>query len=213
MRFCWFTCYDSGHEAGDGEDHRDAALPIFLCLSDAVCLPWSRVKLLQRLRAIWLPTLMWLHLWHRDHSAILQSMPVLQSLSRVWLSATPWTAAGQASLSFTFSQSLLTLMSIESVMPSNLLIRCCPLLLPPSIFPSIRVFYNELALPIRWPQYWSFSFSISPSGECSGWSSFRMDWFWSPCSHHVVVRIKWEFTGSVLRVLDLGFLSSVPSSP
>ena len=88
----------------------------------------------------------------------------------------PWTATRQDSLSFTNSQSLLKLMSIESVMPSNHLILCCPLLLLPSIFPSIRVFSNESALRIRWPKYWSFSFNISPSNEYSGLISFRMDW-------------------------------------
>ena len=92
-------------------------------------------------------------------------------------SATPWTAAWQASLSITNSQRLLRLMSIESVMPSNHLILCCPLLLPPSVFPSIRVFSSESVLRIRWPEYWSFSFNISPSNEYSGLISFRMDWF------------------------------------
>ena len=91
-------------------------------------------------------------------------------------SATPWTAAHQASLSIDNSQSLLKLMSIESVMPSNHLILCRPLLLPPSIFPSIRVFSNESVLRIRWPKYWSFSLNISPSNEYSGLISFRMDW-------------------------------------
>ena len=91
-------------------------------------------------------------------------------------SATRWTAACQGSLSITTSQSSLKLMSIESVMPSNYLILCRPLLLLPSIFPSIRVFSNESALPIRWPKYWSFSFNISPSSEYSGLISFRMDW-------------------------------------
>ena len=100
----------------------------------------------------------------------------VQSLSHVRLFVTPWTAAWQASLSITNSQSLLKLMSIESVMPSNHLILCCPLLLPPSIFPSIRVFSNESVLHIRWPKYWSFSFSISPSNEYSGLISFRMEW-------------------------------------
>ena len=90
---------------------------------------------------------------------------VVQSLSHVWLFATPWTAACQASLSFTLSRRLLKLMSIESVMPSNLLVLSCPFLLPPSIFTRIRVFSNELALHIRWPKYWSFSFSISPSNK------------------------------------------------
>ena len=102
---------------------------------------------------------------------------VIQLLSHVQLFVTPWTAACQASLSFTVSWSLLKLMSIESVMPSNCLILCCPLLLLPSIFPSIRVFSNKLALHIRWPNYWSFSFSISPSNECSRLISFRIDWF------------------------------------
>ena len=99
----------------------------------------------------------------------------VQSLSHVRLFATPWTAACQASLSFTNSRSLLKLNSIESVMPSTHLILCCPLLLPPSIFPSIRVLSNESVLLIRWPKDWSFSFSISPSNEYSGLISFRMD--------------------------------------
>ena len=100
----------------------------------------------------------------------------VQSLSHVQLFATPWTTAWQVSLSITNSQSLPKLMSIESVMPSSHLILCRPLLLLPSIFPSIRVFSNELALRIRWPKYWSFSFSISPSNEHPGLISFRMDW-------------------------------------
>ena len=101
----------------------------------------------------------------------------VQSLSHVWLSATPWAAACQASLSFTVSWSLLKLMSIESVILSNHLILCRPLLLLPSIFPNTRVFFfNELAHHIRWPKCWSFSFSISPSNEYSGLISFRIDW-------------------------------------
>ena len=100
---------------------------------------------------------------------------VVQSLSRV--QATPWTAAHQASLPFTISQSLLKLMSIEVVIPSNHVILRCPLLLLPSIFPSITVFSNESALLIRWPKNWSFSFSINPSNEYSGLISFRIDWF------------------------------------
>ena len=100
----------------------------------------------------------------------------VQSLSHVWLFATPWTAACQASLSITNSQSLLKLMSTESVIQSNDLILCRSLLLLPSILPSIRVFSNESLLCIRWPKYWSFSFSISPSNEYSGPISFRMDW-------------------------------------
>ena len=101
---------------------------------------------------------------------------VVQSFSCVQLFVTPWTAACQASL-FIISQSMLKLMSIESVIPSNHLILCCPLLLLSSIFPSIRVFSNESALHIRWPKYWSFSFSISSSNEYSGLISFRIDWF------------------------------------
>ena len=93
----------------------------------------------------------------------------VQSLSWGWLFVTPWTAVCQACLSFTISQSLLKLMSIMSVMPYNRLILCHPLLLPPSIFPNIRVFSNESALRIRWPKYWSFSFSTSPSNKCQDW--------------------------------------------
>ena len=100
----------------------------------------------------------------------------VQLLSRVRLFATPWITAYQASLPITSSRSLLKLMSIESVMPSNHLILCRPLLLPSSIFPSIRVFSNESVLHIRWPKYWSFSFSISPSSEHPGLISFRIDW-------------------------------------
>ena len=100
----------------------------------------------------------------------------VQSLSCVRLFVTPWTAARQASLSITNSWSSPKLMSIESVMPSNLLNLCHPLFLLPSIFPNIRVFSNESALRIRWPKYWSFSFNISPSNEHPGLISFRMDW-------------------------------------
>ena len=100
----------------------------------------------------------------------------VQSLSHVWLFVTPWTAARQASLSITNSRSSLKLMSIESVMPSNHLILCCPILFPTSIFPNIRVFSNESVLCIRWPKYWSLSFNISPSNEYSGLISFRMNW-------------------------------------
>ena len=102
---------------------------------------------------------------------------VVQLLSRVQLFEIPWTTACQAFLSLTISQSLLRLMSIESVMPSNHLILCCPLLLLPSFFPSMRVFFNEIALHIRCPKYCSFSFSIRPSNEYSGLISFRIDLF------------------------------------
>ena len=118
--------------------------------------------------------------FHSSHKYLLSTAPLpgdfLLLLSRVRLFVTPRTAACQASLSFTISQSLLKLMSIESVMPSNHLILCCPLLLPPSVFPSLGVFSNELALHIRWPNYWNFSFSITLSNEYSGLISFRMDW-------------------------------------
>ena len=107
----------------------------------------------------------------------------------------PWTTARQASLSFIVSQSLLKLMSIELVMPSNHLILCRPLLLLPSIFPSIRLFSSESALHIRWPEYWSFSFSVSPSNEYSGLISFRIDWFGSPCSP----RDSQEFSSTTVR--------------
>jgi len=103
---------------------------------------------------------------------------VVQSLSCVWLFATPWTAVCQAFLSFTMSRSLLKLMCTESVMASNHLILFHPLLLLPSIFPSIRVLSNKSVLHIRWPKYWSFTFSISPSNEYSGLISFRIDWFY-----------------------------------
>ncbi|CAM9747112.1 unnamed protein product [Rangifer tarandus platyrhynchus] len=105
----------------------------------------------------------------------LHQLGSVQLLSRVLLFATPWTAAHQASLSITNSRNLFTLMSIESVMSSNHLILCHPLLLP-SIFPSIRVFSNGSVLRMRWPKYWSFNFNISPSNEYSGLISFRMDW-------------------------------------
>ena len=101
---------------------------------------------------------------------------IVHSLSHIRLFVTPWTTAYQASLSFTISQSLLKLISFELVMPSNHLILCRPLLLPSSVFPSLRVFSDESVLLIRWPKYWSFSLNISPSNESSGLISFRMDW-------------------------------------
>ena len=117
--------------------------------------------------------------WLSDWTELMDwTVVVVQSLSHVWLFVTPWTAKRQASLSFTLSQSLLKFMSIESMMPSNHLFLCCPLLLLPSVFPSISVkLSNELALRTRWPNYWSFSFSISPSNEYSGLISSRVDWF------------------------------------
>ena len=139
----------------------------------------------------WLPSRKVGSFWTRDQTGIscivrqilnnwtIREGPVVvQSLRRVRLFVTPWTAACQAShLAFTISWSLLKLMSIESVMPSTHLALYHPLLLLPSMFPSIRVFSNELALRIRWSKYWSFSFSISPSNEHSGPISFRIDWF------------------------------------
>ena len=143
------------------------------------------------------------------------SISSVQSLSRVWLFATPWTAAHQASLSITNSQSLLKLVSIESVMPSNHLILCHPLLLLPSICPSIRVFSNESAFHIRWPKYWSFSFNISPSNEHPGLISFRMDWLdflavqgtFKSLFQHIS---KWkEINSSVLSFLYIPTLTSI----
>ena len=112
---------------------------------------------------------------HPRAYALQQDDVVVQLLSRVWLFATPWSAAGKASLSFTISRSLLKLISIELVMPSNHLVLCHHLLLLPAILPSIRVFSNESALRIKWPKIWTFS--ISPSSEYSGLISFRIDWF------------------------------------
>ena len=114
--------------------------------------------------------------WKFNLEVTLVKHSSVQLLSHVRLFVTPWTAACQVSLSITNSWSLLKLMSIESVMPANHLILRCPLLLLPSIFPSIRVFSDESVFRIRWPKYWSFSFSISPSNEYSGLISFRMDW-------------------------------------
>ena len=142
-------------------------LSIFSCGSwPSMCLLWTDVYL-------GLPSILWLS---GLFSLILSSISSVQSLSCVQHSATPWTAAHQASLSITNSWSLPKPMSIESVIPSNHLILCRPLLLLPSIFPTIRVFSNESALSIRWPKYWSFSFNISPSSEHPGLISFRMDW-------------------------------------
>ena len=124
----------------------------------------------------------------------------VQSLSYVWRFETPWTAAHQASLSITTSQSLLKLMSIESVMPSNHLILCLPLLLLPLIFPSIRKLTpNESVLHIRWPKYWGFSFSISLSNEYSGLISFRIDWFDLLQSKRVFSRLSRVFFNTTVQ--------------
>ena len=129
----------------------------------------------------------------------------IQLLDYVQLFATPWTAARQASLSITNSQSLLKHMSIESVMPSNHLILCRPLLLTPSIFPSIRVFSNESVLHIRGPKYWSFSFSISPSNEYSGLISFRIDWL-DLLAVQGILKSLLQHYSSKASILQLSFL-------
>ena len=126
--------------------------------------------------------------------ALWEGLSSVQLFSRVQLFVTPWTAARQASLSITNSWSLLKLMSTESVMLSNHLTLCHPLLLPPSIFLSIRVFSNESVLHIRWPKYWSFSFSISPSKEYSGLISFGMDWLSLLQHHSSKASILWHST-------------------
>ena len=118
----------------------------------------------------------WIFLYKNKKSKCYPSVSSVQLLSRVQLFATPWITACQASLSITSSQSSLRLTSIQSVMPSNHLIFCCPLLLLPPIPPRVRVFSNESTLRMRWPKYWSFSFSISPSKEIPGLISFKMDW-------------------------------------
>ena len=125
--------------------------------------------------------------------------PSDQSLSHVWLFATPWTAARQASLSMTKSWSLLKLMSIELVMPSNHLILCHPFLLPPSIFPSFRVLSNDSVLHVRWPKYWSFSFSIRTSNEFSGLISFKMDWL-------ALLAVQGTLKGFVILTRSLNFI-------
>ena len=120
----------------------------------------------------------WTHLTETEIVITLKfKKSIVHLLSHVWLFVTPWTAARQVPLTSTVSRSLLKFMYIESVMLCNHLILCCPLLLLLSIFSSIKVFSNELALYIRWPKYWSFSFSISPSSEDSGLISLRIDWF------------------------------------
>ena len=149
----------------------------WFCKWNAVRLKWARnTDLLTYLRSKTSHATKWIFSHQLCKSSLGQSFVVSQSLSRVWLFETPWTAAHQASLSFTIFQSLLKLRFIESVMSSNYLtLCCCPRLLLPSILPSIKVFPNESALWIRWPQYWSFRFSLS--SEYSGLISFRTDWF------------------------------------
>ena len=145
-----------------------------LCMPAAT--PRYRLPLFLRITAPLLTSIPSIISLHNCRQFIYPKFSSVQLLSRVWLFATPWTAAHQASLSITNSRSLFKLISIELVMPSNPPILCHPLLLLPSIFPSIRVFSNESVLHITWPKYWSFSFTISPSNEHSGLFSFRMDW-------------------------------------
>ena len=133
----------------------------------------GEITKLQLELGIWILLSQWIEQVYRESLGTFSSV---QSLSHVRLFVTPWIAARQASLSITNSQSSLKLMSIESVIPSSHLILCCPLLLLPPIPPSIRVFSNESTLRMRWPKYWSFSFSISPSSEHPGLVSFRMNW-------------------------------------
>ena len=130
-------------------------------------------------------------------------LSLVQSLSHVQIFVTPWSTARQASLSITYSQSLLKLMSIDSVKPSNHLILCRPLLLPPLIFPSIRAFSNE-SIPIRWPKYWSFSFNISPSNEYSGLICFRMHWLGLLVAQGTLTSLLQHYISkaSILRLLD-----------
>ena len=137
----------------------------------------------------------------------------VQSLSRVRLFATPWTAARQASLSITNSQSPPKPMSTESVMPSNHLTLCCPLLLPPSIFPSIRVFSNESFLCIRSPKFWSFSFSLSPSNEYSGLISFRTDWLDLLAVQGTLKSLLWHHSSKALIFQHSAFFTVQLSHP
>ena len=137
----------------------------------------------------------------------------VQSLSCVQLFATPWTAARQASLSITNSRSLPKLMPVELVMPSNHLILYCPLLLLPSIFPSIRVFANESALRMRWPKYWSFSFSISPSNEHPGLISFRMDWLHLPAVQGILKSLLQHHSSKASILWHLAFFIVQISHP
>ena len=159
------------------EEARDPALPVSIPV-----VPLVYARFVTNHPRFWNPHFLTLKIGKLDLAV--PSLPVhqlcsliVQLLSRVWLFVTSWTAARQAFLSFTISQSLLKLMSTESVMPSNHTSLSGPLFLLPPIFPSIRVFSNELVLYIRWPKYWNFSFSISPSSEYSGLISFRTDWF------------------------------------
>ena len=152
----------------------------------------------------------WLCDWQQVIRAVLCCA---ESLSCVWLFVTPWTAACQASLSITNSQSLLKLMSIDSMMPSNHLILCHPLLLLPSVFPGIRAFSNKSVLRIRWPKYWSFSFSISPSNEYSGLFSFRMDWLDLLVGQGTLKSLLWHHSAKASILQPLAFFMVQFSHP
>ena len=147
---------------------------------------------------------------HFNRPSQFSSIP---SFSHVWFFVTPWTAAHQAFLSITNSWSLLKLVSIESVMPSNHLILCCPLLLLPLIFPSIRIFSNESVLHIKWPKYWSLSFSISPSNEYSGLISFRMDWLGLPVVQGTLKSLLQHHSPKSINSSALSFLYSPTLHP
>ena len=134
-----------------------------------------------------------------------RSAAAVQPLIRVRLSVTPWAVAHQASLSTTISQSLLKFMPIESGKPAKHLILCCPLLLLPSVFPSIRVFSNESALHIKWPKYWSFSFSISPSNEYSGLISFKIGWFDLPAVQRTLKSILQHYSSKMSVLQNSAF--------
>ena len=151
-------------------------------------------------------------LWKMGLLFSLNWLSSVQLLSRVWLFATTWTVAFQASLSITNCQSLLKLMSIESVMPSNRLILCHPLLLP-SIFPSITVFTNESALHIRWPKYWSFSFNISPTNEYPGLISFRIDWLDFPDVHETLKSLLQHHSSKISILQHSAFFTVQLSHP
>ena len=160
---------------------------VYFSLSLKVVAAWRSVVLIRDLMSIWCLYLQ-KHFYHSQFNSV-------QSFSRVWLFATPWIAAHQASLSITNSRSSLRLTSIESVMPSSHLILCCPLFLLPSIFPNSRVFSNGSALQIRWPKYWSFSFSISPSNEYWRIDAFGL-WCWRR-----LLRVPWTARRSNQSIL------------
>ena len=176
-------------------------------------LNWTEVRKIPWRRK-WQPTPEFLPGKFHGQRSLEGYSPSVQSLSHVWPFSTPWTIAHQASLSITNSRSLLKLMSIALVMPSNHLILCRPLLLLLSIFPSIRVFSNKSVLCIRWPKYWSFSFSISPSNEYSRLISFRMDWLDLPAVQGTLKCLLQHHSGSAGKesACNAGDPSLIPGS-